>query len=244
MDHRPIIRDTDHRVAVLMVHGIASTPAHFRQLVPVIPEDWTLHNIILEGHDKTIREFGASRLKIWRQQALDEAQSLLQSHEKLIVIGHSMGTLFALRMAMAYPDRIPFLFLLNVPSRPWAPYPSVRSCLRAMRGDIDGDITARYMRADTAMTLEPFRRYSGWVPRLAELLVEVGQVRRLLPKLPVPVYAFQSRHDELVSSRAFRDLERIPHCTIRELAYSGHFHYDDRDAQNMQALLRALIENL
>ena len=64
MDHSPIIRDTHNtKVAVLMVHGFASTPAHFRQLVPAIPENWTLHNIILEGHDKSVKDFGASSLK-------------------------------------------------------------------------------------------------------------------------------------------------------------------------------------
>ena len=51
MDHREFIRylpGSDR--AVLLIHGIAGTPAHFWQFLPLIPEDWSVYNVLLDGH--------------------------------------------------------------------------------------------------------------------------------------------------------------------------------------------------
>ena len=46
MKHNEYIRVSDNaNVAVLMVHGIAGTPAHFRDLIPMIPEEWSVYNL-------------------------------------------------------------------------------------------------------------------------------------------------------------------------------------------------------
>ena len=177
---------------------------------------------------------------------MDEARLLLETHEKLVVVGHSMGTLFALRIALAHPGRIPFLFLLNLPTRPRATLSTIRTCLQTMAGKTPTDIvTARHMQEDTAMVLESgFIKYAGWFPRLLELMVEISQVRRLLPQLPVETYVYQSKRDELVSPRAFRDLQKNPRITTIPLAHSGHFHYDTRDAEAMQTHLKQLLQTL
>ena len=54
MKYREYIRDIPNsKVAVLMIHGIVGTPAHFRELIPIIPDNCTIHNILLNGRADT-----------------------------------------------------------------------------------------------------------------------------------------------------------------------------------------------
>ena len=56
MNHAPYFRKGTGRNAVLLIHGIAGSPAHFRDLVPVIPEPFSVYNILLDGHSGAVLE--------------------------------------------------------------------------------------------------------------------------------------------------------------------------------------------
>lgn len=234
------------RVAVLMVHGIAGTPDHFRDLIPLIPESWTLHNLLLDGHGKGVKDFSRTSMQKWRSQVEARVERLLATHDKLIIVAHSMGTLFAIRAAIRHPKRIPFLFLLNVPTRPWVPFSTVHTCLRVSQGNLREDDKAAWaMLNDTCIRLEPqLWKYIGWTPRLLELLGEISRVRKLLPLLQVPTYAFQSQSDELVHNSSCDDLAEYPYIKTTILRDSGHFQYNETDTTLLQEALQTLIEEV
>lgn len=247
MDHNPYIRDIPGSpVAVLMIHGIAGTPAHFRDLLPLIPENWTVHNIVLDGHRGSVSDFAANSMDAWRSQAVREVERLLYRHEKLILIAHSMGTLFSIQAAIRHPERIPFLFLLNVPTRPWVRFSTMLTSLRVSGGNLRENDTAGWaMKNATCIRLERgIWKYAGWIPRLVELLGEIHRTRKLLPQLSVPTLAFQSRVDELVSFDSCRDLANHPHITLTVLECSGHFQYGPEDTKRLQTALLRQIERI
>ena len=244
MDHREYIRTVPgSRMAVLMIHGIAGTPAHFRQFEPLIPQDWSVYNILLDGHGKEVEDFSATSMKKWRSQVSATLEELLSRHEKVLIVAHSMGTLFAIRAAVDHPDRIPLLFLLSVPTRPWVRFSTWLTCLRVAFGAEDPAATA--MRNDTSIRLHrKLWRYIGWVPRLLELLAEIRQVRKLLPRLEVPCLTFQSHTDELVSARSCKDLENHPWIHNTVLHGSGHFAYGPEDSALLRSRLAEMIEKI
>ena len=247
MDHREYIRDVEGSpVAVLMIHGIAGTPAHFRDLIPVIPENWTVHNILLDGHGKRVEDFGKTSMKKWKAQANAAVKELLSKHEKLLIVAHSMGTLFAIQAAIDHPDRIPALFLLAAPMRPWVRFSTVQASFRISGGRLRKDDTAAYnMINGTSIQLDQgFWKYIPWMPRMAELLVEIRRVRKQLPRLTVPTQTYQSVVDELVSDRACRVLEKNNCIQITRLYSSGHFAYGEEDIKLLQTELVALIDTL
>lgn len=247
MDHREYIRDVEgSSVAVLMIHGIAGTPAHFRDLLPVIPENWTVHNILLDGHGKKVEDFGKTSMKKWKAQAKAAVDALLAKHEKLLIVAHSMGTLFAIQAAIDHPDRIPALFLLAAPMRPWVRFSTMLTCLRVSRGDIrEDDAPANAMKNATCIQLDRrLWKYISWAPRMIELLVEIRRVRKLLPQLTVPTHTYQSKVDELVSDRSCRDLEKHSIIHTTRLYSSGHFAYGAEDIKLLQTQLAALIEKI
>ena len=123
MAHREYVRIVPGaRRAVLLIHGICGTPNHFRDLIPLealIPEDVSICNMLLDGHGGTVSDFAHTSGKKWRKQVFSSFDQLTRNHEKIYIVGHSMGTLFALQLAAAYPAQIGGLFLLAVPMRPW-----------------------------------------------------------------------------------------------------------------------------
>lgn len=243
MDHSEYIRITENgRDAVLMIHGIAGTPAHFKDLMPAIPETWSVYNILLDGHGKTVADFGTTSMNRWKAQVRGKLDALLEKHERIVIVAHSMGTLFAIQAAIDFPDRIAGLFLLAVPLQIHVPPDTVAAGLRVALGKAQGHETASAMAAASSIQIGgPLYRYIGWAPRLLELLEEIKRVRTLLPRMRVPCQAFQSRADELVSMEAAKELERNSRIQVTVLENSGHFAYGSADAALLRQRLRKTL---
>ena len=118
MNHEPYFREGPGKTAVLLIHGIAGSPGHFRDLVPIIPQTFAVSNILLDGHNGTVRDFSSSSMEKWKTQFRNTLQNLCERYENVVIVAHSMGTLFAIQAAIERPEKIPHLFLLNVPTRP------------------------------------------------------------------------------------------------------------------------------
>ena len=244
MDHNEYIRYIPgSKYALLMVHGIAGTPAHFRGLYPVIPEDWSVYNILLDGHSGTVMDFARSSMKKWKDQVEKQLAELLKKHQSVLILAHSMGTLFAIQAAIRHPDRIPGLFLLQVPLAPHLPLRTCISSLQVAFGRIKPGSPAEAMANGTALTLTPkLWQYLAWLPRFVELFREIAYTKKLLPKLAVPTRSYPSQNDELVSFRSLKYLEGHPYIANTLLPHSGHFAYSPEDLQILQTHLAEMIK--
>ena len=243
MNHEPYFREGTGNHAVLLIHGIAGSPGHFRDLIPVIPDSFYVYNILLDGHNGAPKDFGRSSMARWKTQVDNTLQALFSHHDKVVIVAHSMGTLFAIQAAIRHPDRIPALFLLSVPSRPWVRLSTMVTTLQVVFGKIDSP-KARAMFEETAITMTPkLWQYLGWIPRMLELLIECRRVRKRIPLLAVPTQAFQSQVDELVSIRSCKDL-RNPCIQTTILPGSGHFAYGPEDTALLQRRLLDTLEKI
>lgn len=243
MNHKAYFREGTGKNAVLMIHGIAGSPGHFRDLVPIIPQEYAVCNMLLDGHSGTVREFSRSSMDKWKEQVHCTLEKLLARYEKVVIVAHSMGTLFAIQAAIQYPNRIPALFLLNVPTRPWVRFSTWITSLKVAFGKLD-DPKAQAMRFDTGILLTPkFWEYIGWAPRMVELLKECAATRKRLPMLTTPTQVFQSKVDELVCFRSCKDLGN-PCIRLTVLQDSGHFVYGAEDTLLLQTRLQALLADL
>lgn len=244
MKHEPYIRQVENaKTAVLMVHGILGTPTHFRDLLPLIPEDWSVYNILLDGHGKEVEDFSRTSMAKWQKQVTDQLAQLRATHQQVLLIGHSMGTLLSLQQAIACKDQIIGLFLLNVPFCPFVRPSAWVNSIQATRGKPDPSPAVQTVLASTSVRLtKKLRKYIGWIPRFWELLVQVRRTRKLLPQLQIPTLTFQSRRDELVSFRSCRHLTGHRYITNRVLEHSGHFCYGEEDLKILQTQLQILIQ--
>lgn len=246
MQHAPYIRQVENaETAVLMIHGIVGSPAHFKNLLPLIPEDWSVYNILLDGHGGEVEDFAHTDMNKWKAQVHAQLDEILSTHKQVLIIAHSMGTLLAIQEAVCRPEGIAGLFLLNVPLTPFVqPKAAIQSVQMAL-GRPRNNCSARALEASGSVHLTPkLWKYIGWTPRFWELLQECRATIKRLPELKTSALTFQSRHDELVSIRTCKHLEGHPCITNTILESSGHFAYSKIDTHILKGKLKETIKSI
>ena len=216
--------------AVLFLHGIVGTPNHFRVVLPLeelVPDDWSVINVRYPGHGGDVRGFGKSNMDQWRTYARAAFLELAETHEKIVIVGHSLGTLFAMQLALDFPEKIGFLFLVAVPMRPWVRLFGAVNCVRLAFGMIreDKPMEVATRNACGVTTTPLVWRYIPWIPRFFELFAEIYRTEKVMGNLEVPCVAWQSRKDELVSNFAAPVLRKSSVMEVFELQNSSHFYY-------------------
>lgn len=215
----------------MFVHGIMGTPDHFRDFVHLVPASWSVYNILLDGHGKTVRDFSCTSMEKWKNQVRRLVDHLARRYDRILIAAHSMGTLFALSEAAMHKEKVKGLFLLAVPLKAFVKPSAVRNSMRAAFGLAPSDHGAAAAVKD-AYSIAPSRRvwtYGAWIPHYLDLLKEMKAVRERLSQVDVPCYAFQSEKDELVSMGTLKYLKRNERIEISVLRKSGHFYYDPED---------------
>lgn len=234
MTKNEYIRKVDNaKTAVLFIHGILGTPYHFRDLLPLVPDSFSVHNLVLDGHGKDIEAFAQTSMKKWETQAEKCFCDLADTHENVILVGHSMGTLLSIDLAMKHPDKVSFLYLLNVPLTPRTTYNATMHSYRVIFEKVRED-KAHEVAARDAYGIEVDRRlwlYPKWLPRFIELFVKADDTRKKLSLIKPPAIAFQSRHDELVSNQSEKILRKHPHIEVIALENSTHYFYTEEDKE-------------
>lgn len=240
MDHQAYIRQIPGAdTAVLFLHGIAGMPNHFVTQIPLVdlvPESWSVYNVLLHGHGGSVEDFSRSSMARWKAQVREIFADICAAHERVVIVGHSMGTLFAMQMALERPEKVAFLFLLAVPLRPKLGLAAVNNSLRLALGrtreDRPGE-TAIRSACGVAPTAKLWK-YIGWTPRFLELFWEIGITERRMQDLAVPGVVFQSGRDELVSRHSGRRLERIGALKLYSIGNSTHFYYAPEDRERVR----------
>lgn len=101
------------RIAILFIHGILGTTSHFEPFLSLVPPNWSICNLSLKGHGGSVKDFSQASMIEWKQQVKNALEELSETNNKIIIVAHSMGTLFAIQEAIEKP--VEELFLLNVP---------------------------------------------------------------------------------------------------------------------------------
>lgn len=236
------------KTAVLFMHGIAGTPDHFRDgilpLEGLVPENYSVYNVLMEGHGKQVGDFSRSSMEKWKAQVFGIFDELCATHEKVIVVGHSMGTLFAVQMALERPEKVPFLFLIDCPLRVGVkPFGAV-NLIRLSFGLLNEDDPVQAATAKVSSITQTWQswKYIGWLPRLAELIREMHLIAERISELSVRCVAFQSRRDELVSCRSCEILRNSGTVELHGLRNSTHFYYASKDVASVRRCFRQLLE--
>ena len=229
--------------AVLFIHGICGTPNHFSDLIPLlelVPEDYSIYNVLLDGHGKSVEDFSKTSMKKWHEQIWRTFEELSDTHKHIVLVGHSMGTLFSIQLAAQHPDVVPFLLLFAVPLRPKMGLTVIRNSLKLVFGKLRDDVPQE-SAMNRACGITPTRKlwkYLGWIPCFLELFLEMFKTERVLQQLTVPCTAFQSQRDELIAFCGRKILERNDNVSVRILPDSSHFYYHPGD----QAMIRNEFE--
>lgn len=235
------------KTAVLFMHGIVGTPNHFHDLLPLVdlvPENWSVYNLLLPGHGAAVKDFGRSSMKEWKAYAWNVFVQLADTHDRVFLVGHSMGTLFSIQMALERSEKVEQLFLIAVPFRVRARIFGVVNMLRLVFGLLDENDPVQTATRTVCGTKTTWKvwQYIPWIPRMAELIGQMHHTAKLVGELCVPCVAYQSRRDELVSNRSGKILEKSGRVEVHNLLESTHFYYSPEDINTVREKFLAIIK--
>ena len=224
--------------AVLLIHGICGTPDHFRELIPLeerLPENWSVWNLLLDGHGGTVSDFAKTSGKKWRKQVREAYEVLAEKHDRIFIVGHSMGTLFALQLAAAHPEKVKKLFLLAVPMRPWLKPAMIVDLLLIVFGKLEDAPAHRIALAKAAgiRTTRKLWEYITWIPRFLDLFREIHRTEEIISQVSADCCCYQSQKDELVLHCSEKVLKRNSRLQIIRLQNSSHFYYVPEDREKI-----------
>ncbi len=231
------------KCAVLMVHGICCTPRHFDFLLPHIPEDVTVCNLLLDGHGSTVTDFSRTSMKKWQAQVEGWMDTLCVNHSQVLLVGYSLGTLLLMNAARGRPQ-VKGILLMNPPL---CPRPLPKMVLFSL-GMAFGKTSWRSpyweaMSQDISIRLSPvLPLYLGWIPRFWELLVLCRKTQAVSMKLKLPCHVFLGKKDELVSMRSQAYVPHHPAVKLHIMEKAGHSHYPPEDQAAMEAAFRELLK--
>lgn len=217
---------------VLFIHGILGTPDHFEKLVGVVPMKWSVYNILLAGHGGTVEDFTGATMDLWKAQVHHMVKRLSAQYDHILIVAHSMGTLFAISESISNP-KIRTLFLLNVPLMVYVHPRIVVISLKIIFGKVSTeDIEATAVQ--DAFSITPDRnllKYLHWLPNYFMLFSEIRKTRKKIAKINVPCFIFQSKKDELIIARTALYFKNHPKIRCAVLNHSGHFYYEASDME-------------
>ena len=235
--HRETVRLVPNAdTAVLMIHGICGTPNHFRDVIPLeerIPDHISVYNLLLDGHGGTVTDFAASSGRKWSEKVAQVYDILAEEHKEIYVVGHSMGTLFALQLAAAHPEKVKKLFLLAVPMRPCLKPTLILDLLLMVFGKLERAPAHRVALSKAAgiRTTRKLWQYFLWIPRFLDLFSIISKTEGIISDVVVDCRCYQSQKDELVFRSSEKILAQNEDFQIYRLRDSSHFYYapDDRN---------------
>ena len=223
--------------AVLFVHGIVSTPRMFDDFVVLVPQMWSVHNLLLPGHGGTVQDFGRHSAKEWTAHVRESLDELRATHARVYIVAHSLGTLLTIRQAVRDPSCITGMLLLCVPLRIWVkPSAMVKNILKGVGLTRTPDLHTCYGISQDWRVW----RYICWIPRYLELFRESAATRREAARVSVPSIVYMARQDELVSLRGAKLLRANPAMDVRELPASHHHDFPPEDKEVLLAAFREM----
>ena len=247
MEHREYVRNVESsNTAVLFIHGIVGTPAHFERFIPAVPENWSIYNMLLDGHGGTVADFSHTSMDKWKNQVRNTVDSLSEKYDNIIIAAHSMGTLFAIENAVRVPEKIKMLFLLAVPLKICVKFRALKNSVKVVLDRV-GPNDIECAAAQAAFGITPTKKlwkYIAWSPRYIELFKESKAVRRIMMKLKTRSYVFQSGKDELIPRRICGYFRNNPNIRLEVLKNSCHYYYDKEDLMYIISKFKEAIDEV
>ncbi len=243
MEHKEYKRIvSEAETAVLFIHGIAGTPNHFKDFLPLVPKEFSVYNLLLDGHGGKTEDFSRTSMKKWENQVDFTVSDILKTHKKIFIVAHSLGTLLAIEQAVK-EKRIEKLFLLAVPIKLFVKPVALFSAFRIYLGNVpesDEKLVAMKNCCGIELSKNPLK-YLSWIPRFLELFGKIDETRKIIGNLKTECVIFQSFEDELVSKKSIKYLEEKTFASINVLEKSGHYYYEKNDFDYLLGEFRKFI---
>lgn len=231
MNHLEYIKEVENANTVfIFIHGIVGSPNHFDDFICHVPSNYSIYNILLEGHGKSVKDFSKASKTKWEKQVENLVHRLSTMYDNIYLVAHSMGTLLSIQNAIKN-KKVKGLFLLATPFKMMLMPSMIKTSFKIYLNKIsDKDIkTKEAKRCYSIGSSKNIFSYLGWIPRFIDLFKISKETKKVVKNLNVPTYVYLSKKDEVVSKKSIKYLKDNKNISTYTLENSTHFYYDKFD---------------
>lgn len=197
--------------AVLILHGLAGSPAEIRPLAESLGRaGFTVAAPLLPGHGTHPEELRKVRYQAWVQAGEGELKRLQAHHPVVHVIGFSMGSIVALHLA-AHHEGVASVTTLASPIKmsDWR-----QSLVPVLRFFVR-NYPARVSNPEIARQVQNYDFYP--VSAIHQFLRMKSRVRRLLPRITQPILIVQGEQDRVIAPESAATLYQEVSATVKQV---------------------------
>ena len=231
------VKNTD--TIVIFIHGIVEGPAQFKDLMKLtIQHGYSAVSLLLPGHGGTGKDFARSSGDQWIDYTRTQINLYKQQYDKIILVGHSMGTLLSFIAYAENPGQITGIVAIDSPLHVSVKWLAIKNNLKIgfSKKISENDPAQALLHASSVAPCSLFT-YLTWAPRIIDLFRLMKQTRKLLHCVAVPTLVIHADKDELVSSFPTYDIHKI--SSIDPVAGIHSFRIWRRGPKNLpQSILR------
>lgn len=202
--------------AALLIHGFPGTPAEMRPVADLLHElGWTARAVLLPGFGADVATLAQRTHSEWLAAVRAEYETLRREHNTVMVVGNSMGGALALELAATVSRPPDYLTLFapfwKIDRLLWRLLPAVSMLFpqprifRYLKLDFEQqdvrDGIHNFMPdadLDDPLVRQAILDYRVPVAMFRQIHRAGHAAYRLVPRLHMPVLAFQGLQDELV----------------------------------------------
>lgn len=232
------------KTAILFIHGFIGSSSQFsgiREELADCGADLIVHT--LSGHGGSLAEFRNSGAQQWQDSVDDKIDELSVEYERLILVGHSMGGLLAVRAAVRRPEKIAAVVGIGFPIKISISPGWIKLNSAASKPPVPGEdprITAA--RKMAGVPIKSVGQYLSTLPQNIEFLKVVKLAGQELSLLKAPLTVINFEKDEIVSPKVNEFVKKkLPWARIILLKKSYHFLFDKEEQSAMAETIQKML---
>lgn len=240
---------------LLLLHGITDSWCSFEPVLPHLPAHWHVLALTQRGHGGSDKPAGGYGTRDFAADAAAFAQAL--GLPPLVVVGHSMGSANAMRLAIDHPERVRGV----VAAGAFASFGDkaelvdfVRGSIEPLRDPIARELALAFQQDTLARPVPPqllrtvvdeSLRVPAFVWRAAFTGLLQDDFASELPRITVPTLLVQGSADAFVPAADTERLLRVlPQARASVWAGAGHaMHWEEpaRFADELRRFVQGLV---
>ncbi|MFB2555449.1 alpha/beta fold hydrolase [Herbiconiux liangxiaofengii] len=227
--------DVGEGPVVVLLHGIASSSASWKQLVPFLSPLYRVIAIDLLGFGGSHAGPDAAFTLDEHVEALHRTIRRLRLRGRFTLVGHSLGALVGSRYAAVHRREVSHLLLVAPPIYAHRRY--IEALGHRMR--VGGYLWFyRFVRANRLAIADNAGRFSRWLPggamaiddrswaafsKTMENCIEAQTTATDIAQVAVPIDIVWGSRDQVIVPAALEQLGSMRHVQLHEIARADHF---------------------
>jgi pimeloyl-ACP methyl ester carboxylesterase len=231
-----IASDVGDGPVIVLVHGIASSAATFRGLIPLLSDRYRCISIELLGFGRSPAPEGAKYTIEEHVAAIHATINSLRLRAPFLLVGHSLGALLSARFAAQHPEHVSRLVLVSPPvylSLTEIGDPLVRVQVGAYLKVYE------FLRLNKQFTIASAARIASlfqlgdvlevsernWMPFTLSLenCIESQTTVSDIAAVSVPIDVVYGAQDQLLAAGPMRIVAQLRHVTMHRVMVNDHF---------------------